>query len=237
MSRNDCDNLDFLIKKAAISLIEEDTQLYDILEKNTAIVNPNQEELDKKVYSIINEHFDKNDSLNLRQRKIKRLMFKAAAFIVILLSGFLIPFATVEAFREKVVNFYIEHFDTHTLFVPKDAAKEENEAHITFKVGYVPEGYVEGDEFIGISLYSISFYSTKNKIIDITIYNDETSFAIDTENSEKYNITVRSKSGYIYRKAGSVSLVFKLYENSVVITSNDDSLSNKELIKIAESIK
>ncbi|MGD9569510.1 MAG: DUF4367 domain-containing protein [Sedimentibacter sp.] len=56
------------------------------------------------------------------------------------------------------------------------------------------------------------------------------------ENCEKYNVSIKNKNGYIYRKTDSVSLVFKFHDKSIVIIGNN-SLSNEELIKIAESIK
>jgi|GEM_PF-389850 hypothetical protein len=238
MSKNNYDDyddyeLEFLIKKAAIALAEKDSELFDRLEKDDTIINPDQDELDKKIYAMIDEHFNKNGTRRKKKKKLKSLMFKVAALVLILSSGFIIPYITVDAFRERVVNFYIENFDTHASFGPK----EENEPFTEFEAGYLPEGYVKGDEFKAPNLYSQTFYNQVNKMIDITLYDDDTSFNIDTENCETYNVTIKNKNGYIYIKADSVALIFKFHDKSIVITGNDDSLSNEELIKIAESIK
>ncbi|MGD9569515.1 MAG: hypothetical protein AB7V48_14590 [Sedimentibacter sp.] len=40
--------LEFLIKKAAIALAEKDGELFDMLEKDDTIINPNQDYLIKK---------------------------------------------------------------------------------------------------------------------------------------------------------------------------------------------
>lgn len=226
-------NEDFLIKKAAISLAEKDTELFDLLDNDNTIINPNQEELDKKIYSMINEHLGNNNAKSIEQKRLKKRIFKVTAFVLILISGFIIPFVTVDAFREKIINFYIETFDTHTSFKPK----EEKEESKTFTVEYIPKGYNESDVFKAPGIYSITFYNQVNKMIDITLYNEESSFNIDTENCEKHNITIKNKNAYIYRKFSSTALIFKIHENSIVISSNDESLSNEELIKIAESIK
>lgn len=235
MSKDNFSNekIDFLIKKAVTSSIEKDTEIFDMFDKDTTTENPNKEELDKKIYTMINEHFDKDDSNRIKKIKFRKLIIKVAVFILILSSGFIIPFITVDAFREMVINFYIENFDTHTSFVPK----EENSSYSSFNIDYVPEGYVASDESKTLNLQSQIFYNNKNNIIKISLYDDTTSFNVDTEKSQTYDVVIKNKNGYIYRKEGSVILVFKFNDNSIVITSDDTLMSNEELIKIAKSIK
>jgi len=114
---------------------------------------------------------------------------------------------------------------------------EENTSFMTFKADYIPDGYIESDEFKAPDFYSRTFYNQSNKMIDITLYGDKTSFNIDTENCEKYNVTIKDKNSYIYRKIDSAALVFKFHNSSIVIISDDNSITNEELIKIAEYIK
>lgn len=234
MNKNNIDNFneEFLIKKAAMLLAEKDNELFDLLEKDNTITNPSQDELDRKIYSLINERLGSKKTKSLEQKRFRKLMIKVAVLVFILSAGFVIPFITVDAFREKVLNFYIENFDTHASFKPK----EEN-PFMEFKVGYIPEGYVESDEYKSQNLYAITFYNQDNRMIDITLFDDEASFNVDTENCQKYNITIKNKNGYIYRKPDSIILVFKFHENSIAIGSNDNNLDNDELKKIADSIK
>lgn len=226
-------NEDFLIKKAALSLVEKDNQLFDLLEKDDSIINPNQDELDKKIYLMINEQLGKKNTILIKQQKLKKLMVRVAVFILILTSGFVIPFIAVDAFREKVVNFYIENFDTHASFKPK----EDNKLFMQFEANYIPSGYTEGDSFETVDLYSLTYFNKLNKMIDITLYYNESSFNIDAENCDVTNLVINSNAAYIYRKTGFIALVFKYHGNSIVISSNDETLSNEELLKIAESIK
>lgn len=234
MNRKNIDNFneDFLIKKAALSLVEKDNELFDLLEKDNTIINPNQHELDKKIHSMINEQLGKKNTKLLKQHKLKKLLTKIAIFILVLTSGFIIPFVTVDAFREKVLNFYIENFDTHASFKPKD----EDNPLMDFKADYIPEGYAKSDEIKTPSFYSLIFYNKDDYLIDITLYDNKSSFNIDIENCEKYDITINNKDGYIYRKRNLTSLIFIFHGNSIVITSTNDALTNEELIKIAESI-
>jgi len=227
-------NEDFLIKKAALSLAEKDSELFDLLENDNTIINHNQDDLDNKIYSMFDEHFNKIDGKLIKQIKNKKSMMKIAVAIVLTLSSsFIIPFTTVDAFREKVLNFYIETFDTHASFTPE----EDNKNISTFKVDYIPEGYNESDKYNTDTYYSLTFYNFENKIIDIALYNQKASFSIDTENCEKYNIIINYSNGYIYRKPGTVTMIFKFHGNSIVISSNDDNLSNEDLISIGKSIK
>lgn len=235
MSKDNFSNekIDFLIKKAVTSSIERDTEIFDIFDKDTTTVNPSKEELDKKIYAMIDEHFDKDDSNRAKKNKFKKFIIKVAIFVLVLSSGFIIPFLTVEAFREIVINFYIENFKTHTSFVPK----EDSTSYSSFNVGYVPEGYVISDESKTSNLQSQIFYDNENNIIKINLYDDTTSFNLDTEKSQTHDVFINSKNGYIYRKENSVILIFKFHDNSIVITSNDILIENEQLIKIAESIK
>ncbi|MEL7648743.1 MAG: DUF4367 domain-containing protein [Sedimentibacter sp.] len=234
MNRNHTDNFndDFLIKKAALSLVEKDNEMFDLLDKDDTIINPSQDELDKKIYSMINERLGEKTTKLIKQKKFKKLISKVAILVLLLTSGFAIPFITVDAFREKIINFYIENFDSHASFMPKEESPFND-----FKVGYIPEGYLENDEIKTPSFYSLTYYNKENYLIDVTLYDSKSSFNVDIENCEKYNITVNNKNGYIYRKPGSTILIFKFHENSIVITSTNDSLTNEELIKIADSIK
>ncbi len=226
-------DLDFLIKKAAISLAEKDSALYDMLEKDESIINPNQDELDEKIYAMINNHLGKDSAKIASKKRFKSIMFKAAAFVLILLSGFIIPFVTVDAFRERVLNFYIENFDTHATFTPEEEIEQPEE----ITIGYISEGYIESDKYKSGSFYTLTYYNYENNYIYISHYDNAFSFNIDTENCKKYNVNIKNKNSYIYRKSGFITLIFKFHENLVVINSNDDNLTNEELIKIAESIR
>ncbi len=235
MNKNNADNFneDFLIKKAALSLVEKDNELFNLLEKDDTIINPSQDKLDKKIYSLINEQLGKKNTKLIKQHKLKKLMFKVAIFVLVLTSGFVIPFITVDAFRERVINFYIENFDTHASFKPKESDK----LFMQFEVNYIPQGYTEGDVFETVDLNSQTYFNKLNKMIDITLYYNETSFNIDAENCEVSNFMINNNAAYIYRKTGYITLVFKYHGNPIVISSNDETLANEELLKIAESIK
>lgn len=228
-NNNDNFNEDFLIKKAALSLVEKDNELLDLLEKDTSIVNSGQDELDKEIYSMIYEEFGKK---NTKQIKIKKQLLKASILALVMISGFIIPFTTVDAFREKVLNLYIEIFDTHASFKPK-----EDDIFREFKVNYIPERYTKIDEIKTPSFYFLIYNNKENNMIDITLYANESSFNVDSEECEKYNVHINNKDGYIYRKDTTNITIFEFHGNTIIINSNDNALSNETLIKIAESIK
>ncbi len=49
-----------MLKKAAIALAENDSLLFEELKKDETIINPNQEELDKRIYAMLDEYFGKD---------------------------------------------------------------------------------------------------------------------------------------------------------------------------------
>ncbi|MEL7672060.1 DUF4367 domain-containing protein [Methanobacterium sp.] len=223
-------NEDFLLRKIATSLVEKDSLLFDELQNDETIVNPLQDDLDKRISAIINDKSNKEQNVK-NYNNVKKTLIKAAVIIFVISSGFVISFTTVDAFRVKVLNYYIENFDTHASFMPK-----EEKPFMVFKVGYIPVGYLENDEFKSASSYALTYYNQENNMIAITLYDSETVFNVDTENCERYDITINNQNGYIFRKPGTLILVFKFYENSIVISSNDDKLTNEEFIRIAKSI-
>lgn len=226
-------NEDFLIKKAALSLVEKDNELFDLLEKDDTIINPNQDQLDEKIYSMINEHLGKNNTKLMKQKRLKKVLMKVAIFVLILTSGFAIPFVTVDAFREKILNYYIEKFETHSSFSPK----EETEETTIITVEYIPNGYELRDETKAPNYHSLTYYNYNNKIFNIKLYNKDTTFSVDSEGCEEYTVYINREIGYIFRKTGYVTLLFRDSNYSIIISSNDDTTTNEELIKITEGIK
>ncbi len=223
-------NEDFLLKRIAVSMVEKDSLLFDELQNDETIINPLQDDLDRRISKILNDHFRKDQNLK-NLSKVKKTLIKAAVIIFIISSSFVISFTTVDAFRIKVLNYYIENFDTHVSFKPK----EEESPFMDFRVGYLPEGYIESDEIKTPSFYSLTFFK-ENYMLDFSLYDSQSTFNVDSENCERYNIIINKQNGYIFRKPGSIILVFKFHGNSIVISSTEDNLTNEELVKIAESI-
>ncbi len=61
MKNNGIDNeYEEMLKKAAIALAENDSLLFEELKKDETIINPNQEELDKRIYAMLDEYFGKD---------------------------------------------------------------------------------------------------------------------------------------------------------------------------------
>ncbi len=233
-NNNDNFNEDFLIKKAALALVEKDNELLDLLEKDTTVINPNQDELDKKLHSMIDEYLSKNNKQSSKNKRLKKLLLKIAVLVLILTSAFAVPFITVDAFRAKVLNYYIEIFETHLSFTPK---KDDVQESTNITVEYMMEGYELRDETKTPNYHSLTYYNYNSMFFNIKLYNDNTAFSVDSEDCEEYTVNINNEFGYIYRKPEYVTLIFRHHNNSIVITSNDDTVTNEKLIKIAKNIK
>lgn len=236
MKDNNCniklidDNFD--LRNAVNSLAEKDKSLFDELSADNTIVNPNQTELDNRISAIIGEHFNKESKIK-KSKKLKKSIQKVAVFILILSVSFIVPFTTVDAFRTKVLNFYIDNSKTHSSFTPT----EEKDNSDPIAVEYMPNGYTLEDKYKTAAFFTITYINQKNNFIDVVFYDHDTTISIDTEDSQKLDLSINNEKAYIFRKSNSVSMLFKLQGNTITIQSDDDNLSNEELMKITKKIK
>lgn len=222
---------EFFLSKLLISIAEKDTRLFDKLEKEN-IINPKQDELDLNIEKIINEYSTKQQ----KKRKYKKLISiitKVAVFLIIVTVGFAVSFVTVDAFRVKVLNFYIEKFQTHTQFIPFDG--NGSELALSFSVGHMPEGFELEDRFVSEAIVAETYYNSAGYMIDVTLHDRNSSISVNSENAEQTIVKVNSETGYIYKRPDMSIMVFKFFGNTIVISSNA-VLSVEELLKIAESI-
>jgi len=226
---------EILLRKAAILLSEEDEKIYDELRDDESIVNPNQEELDKKILGMI-KNYEKKEKRKKNLRLLKKVALKAAVFIAILTIGFAVTFSTVEAFKVTVLNFIMEQKEKFSLI----SLSEDNNSDVTTKLNekyypyYLPEGYEIESTFITDIGVEIFYVNKNNEIISYSYFGKDATTGLDTENRTETTVLVNGLSGSIFSKNGHRTLVFKSDEHIFIIEGH---IAQEEIIKIAESIK
>ncbi len=200
---------EILLRKAAILLSEEDKEIYDKLRDDETIVNPNQEELDKKILGMIRNY-----------EKI----------------GFAITFTTVEAFKITVINFIIEQKEkfSEISLSENNNISVPTELNEKYYPHYLPEGYEIKSTFITDSGAEISYINKNNEKINYCYFDKDAIAGIDTENRIETSVLINGLKGSIFSKNGHNILVFKLDEYLFVIEGH---IAQEEIIKIAESIR
>lgn len=222
---------EFFLSKMLVSIAEKDTKLFDKLEKED-VINPKQDELDLQIKKIINEYSNKQQK-NRKYKTLTSIINKVAVFLIIITVGFSVSFVTVDAFRAKVLNFYIERFQTHTQFMPY---QENNlELALSFGIGYMPEGFELDDRLVSEAMVAETYFDTDGNMINVTLHDRDASISVNSENAEQTIVKVNKETGYIYKRPDMSIMVFKFFGNTIVISSNV-VLTVEELLKIAESI-
>ncbi|MGD9566819.1 MAG: DUF4367 domain-containing protein [Sedimentibacter sp.] len=223
---------EFILSKLLISIAEKDTKLFEELEKEN-IINPKQDELDLQVKKIINEYSNKQQK-NRKYKMIRNIITKVAVFLIIVTVGFSVSFVTVDAFRVKVLNFYIEKFQTHTQFMPYQ--ENNSELALSFSVGYMPGGFELDDRLVSEAMVSETYFDIAGNMINVTLHDRDASISVNSENAEQTIVKVNNdETGYIYKRPDMSIMVYKFFGNTIVISSNI-VLTVEELLKIAESI-
>lgn len=226
---------EILLKKAAILLSEEDEKIYDDLRDDESLVNPNQNELDKKILGMI-KNYEKTEKRKQNFRLLRKAASKAAVFIAILTIGFVITFTTVEAFKITVINFIIEQREKFSLISlsENDNISVPTELKGKYYPYYLPEGYEIENTFITNSSVEISYINNNNETINYYYFSNNVASGIDTENRMKTSVLINGLKGTVFSKDEHRILVFKSEEYIFII---DGLITQEEIIKIAESIK
>ena len=223
---------EILLRKAAILLSEEDEKIYEKFQNDETIVNPNQEELDKKILGMIKGYEKKKKNFIL----LKKITLKVAVFIGILLIGFVITFTTVEAFKVTVLNFIFEQKEKFSLISLSDNSHDDVQAKLDTKYypHYLPDGYEIKNTFITDVRVEMLYANKNDEIISYSCFETDAEAGIDTENRTITNISINGFEGNIFSKDGHRILVFKSNEHIFVV---DGYMTQAEIIKVAESIK
>lgn len=226
---------EILLRKSAILLAEEDEKIYDELRKDESIVNPNQEELDKKILGMI-RNYEKEEKRKQKQRIINKVALKAAIFISVLTIGFAITFTTVDAFRIMVFNFIIEQKEKFSLISlsENDNSVVQSELNDKYYPRYLPEGYEIESTFISDRGVEIFYVNNNKEIISYSYFGKDVTTGLDTENRTETIVLVNGLGGSIFSKNGHRTLTFKSDEHIFIIEGH---IAQEEIIKIAESIK
>jgi len=226
---------EILLRKAAILLSEEDEKIYDKLRDDETIVNPNQEELDKKILGMI-KNYEKKKKRKRNLMLLKRVSLKAAIFVAVLTIGFAITYTTVDAFKITVINFIIEQKEKFSLI----SLSENNNISVPTELNekyfprYLPEGYEINSTFINDGGVEISYINKNGEIFIYSYFDKNSKAGIDTENKTETSVLINGLEGSIFSKDGYRILVFKSDEYIFIIEGH---IEKEEIIKIAKSIK
>mgnify|MGYP002350923992 CR=1 FL=1 len=176
----------------------------------------------------------------LAPKERKSLGLQRVAVIILALGSVLAAsLFSVDAFRVKVLNFFMETKPEYTEFRLEESKERRNDEKVvdwsnSYMPTYVPEGYTVEFSENGSAIKSILFQNAEGKIIDYTQHTEAANFNYDTESASSREITVNEKGGTLIVKEGTYSIVWK-YEKSIFVVMTQ--IDEQETLKIAENIK
>lgn len=216
-------------------LFEENEQL-----KSNPDYLPSQEDIEKFT-RLLGSHLKKTKTFN-KDRRLLRVLNKAAVVMLAVTIVFSIAMVTVQAFRIQVLNFLINMKPKYTsLQLKENDSNQINEKLIVnwtnaYVPSYIPAGYEISNASYSDSIKMIKLNKKDaNSAIIYTEYDSTNSIAIDTENASLVKtIKINGQDGTLSVKNSITTVAWKMDNHLFTIQGQIDT---DEVIKIAEGVK
>jgi len=180
------------------------------------------------------EHIAEKTLAKQKKKKypIKRI---AAVFIFVFILIPAIAFVTVDAFRAYVLNVTME-FGEKSSVISFNKDEFANESKTDFAPKYIPDGYELTDTQDLDRGIMFAYFNGQNQSIYISVFSEDVSQAVDTENADKVEETlIGSYEGLIVVKNQTTQIVWGDTDRELIITVLTESLDEEEAMHIAES--
>ena len=170
-------------------------------------------------------------------KRSRKLSSRAAIFLVILIACMTVVTMSVDAFRIRFFNFFIDDKDNYTEIEKREdvsnQAVPDIEAENFFYLSYLPTGFgFESYTIVGDSV--IIQYSREEEIIIFNQSKGDANYQIDTEEADIREVPLGDGSGQLVLKDERIMLFWSVNEQSFLIKG---AISEQEIIKMAENLK
>lgn len=216
-------------------LFEENEQL-----KSNPDYLPSQEDTERFT-GLLDSHLKKAKKFN-KDRRLSRVLNKAAVVMLVVVIAFSTAMVTVQAFRIQVLNFLINMKPKYTSLqlTENDSNQTSEKMIVNWTNTYVPTYISDGYEVSSIS-YSDSIKMIKlnrkddSSTIIYTEYNSSNSIAVDTENASLVKtIKINGLDGTLSVKNSVTAVAWKMDNHLFTVQGQ---ICTDEAIKIAEGVK
>lgn len=170
-------------------------------------------------------------------KRARKISSRAAVFIVILITCMTVVTMSVDAFRIRFFNFFVEEKSNYTEIEKKEDESNQSIPDIAqenfFYLSYLPTEYsFESYTIVGDSI--IIQYSSQEEIIIFNQSKGDTKYQIDTEEADIREVPIGEGSGQFVLKDDRIMLFWSVNEQSFLIKG---AISEQEIIKMAENMK
>lgn len=168
---------------------------------------------------------------------VKKYVTKAAAILLGLLLTSTIVTISVEAFRVRFLNLFIESSEDHNRidYIDSEVSLELPKGWSgVYYPTYLPDGYTLLDAQASEHTKIVMFVDTDNELLIFTQNSNDMGMNIDSEQSDIEMVPVNDNDGYMTSKDGMITISWT--ENGTVLTlESTEEISI--MIKIAEKVK
>ncbi len=204
-----------------------------------------KDEIDKvKISKSMDDWFEKfiHTKEKEKQRKkwlkqIKLYSSRVAVFILVLISMFAVVTMSVEAFRVRILNYFMEKSESYTEFRVDEVVDGQSTPQLDmdqyYYPTYLPAGYTY-DSAQSAGNVAIFRYSNGEDVLIFTQGSNGSAYHMDTEDAEMNEVPIGAISGYLIVKNDGIILFWNDDNTDFMINGN---IKPNELIKIAESLE
>lgn len=138
-------------------------------------------------------------------RKLRRGVAVAAAVVMLTFSTAMVANAEL---REQVISWLVETFPQFSVFMPNSIQNETAVSPHDLSIQYIPEGFILGDTLSDDSIIARYYTNATGEEIEI-IFAINTTFNLDTEDADLYEIVIKESQAFWWKKDGSVNMVWQ----------------------------
>lgn len=235
------------LKKFALEHAEKQIDIFSDFEKEDPAIDVlanKREQLDQTIENML-------DNCQAKRRRkqmfyaLQKVTRRAAAFLVVMMAGFMVLFFSVDAVKLNVVNLIVRSHELSTQFriqdimgnMPQDIPQLTEQSFR--RPGYIPERFSEMTyDFVSGHGHIAYEASDTPYILSYSCMELSSAISLDTEDCMKESVSINSYHGYLYTKyrgemKGHTSLIWQ-DGNYIYLISGP--VNKKESLKIAESL-
>lgn len=183
----------------------------------------------------VNEH---NGKILFFPKALSRMFIalprQAAIILITVLIGISVTLTVNAEFRQKVISWVVEIFETYGIFEIKGEKEPDMAVLQTYKPTYLPKGFQLFNTVTQPSLILYEYGTDSGESLSILMSLSDGRIYMDTEGVELKEVDFEGTTAYYFEKDDSSRLIFGKDGYHFVVYGNVDK---GEILKIAEGIK
>lgn len=183
------------------------------------------------------QELDRKAAAAKRKRVYKKYLSRAAAVFLVLLVSSAAVTMSVDAFRVRFLNLFIEEKNDHNVVkFEEDSQNIEWPDDWTdfYTPSYIPDGYQLDEAQGNSSMKTMLFTDSAGKILIITQSTGNTGMNLDSEQANSIRIAVNDRDAVMMDKDGVISITWSADGTIFSVTGEEDV---GHMIQIAEKLK